>query len=72
MKGRRKGVTRARPTGLKYKPMSASGRAAHWKYPKELRESITAMLSAGKSRRAVAKELGMSDVTVGRIAREVA
>lgn len=68
-KGRRKGITRRRPSGLKYRPMSVVGRINHMKVKPEDRVKIADMVRGGVSRRNAAKVFGISANTVMRISR---
>lgn len=68
-KGRRKGITRRRPSGLKYRPMSAVGRMNHMKVKPGDRVKIAEMVRSGMSQRRAAKVFGISAHTVMRISR---
>lgn len=69
-KGRRKGITRRRPSGLKYKPMSPEGRIAHMKVKPETRAQIKALVASGASQASVARQFGLGGGHVCRIVHE--
>ena len=66
-KNRRKGVTRKRPTGLKYKSQSEESKEKRRKTDTYLRELIRREHGMGLSQRHIAKRHGISQPTVCNI-----
>lgn len=66
IKNRRKGVTRNRPIGLKYKPMSIIGRENHRKLKSKDFSYVVAMRESGLSQREIAKRFGVSQATISK------
>lgn len=66
-KGRRIGITRNRPSGLTYRPMSNDGRIAHMKVKPLERDIVIERLRNGETQRNIAKDLSVSQATVSRI-----
>lgn len=67
-KGRRKGVTRKRPSGLTYKPQSKETRQRRWRIPIEARENIKLVRNGGATLSETAEAFGVSKAAVSRIA----
>lgn len=70
-KGRRIGVTRNRPSGLKYRPLSNAAKEAHMKFPRDLRLRIKERSANGESKASLAREYKTSWNTIMRAIRWV-
>ena len=67
-KGRRKGITRHRPSGLKYKRMSLEGIENHRKIKSDKFQEIKDLYESGHyTQHLLAKKYGVSSATINRI-----
>jgi HNH endonuclease len=65
-KGRRKGITRRRPSGLTYKPQSITSRLSRMKLSEQVRLELKSRAAAGESWNALAREYSVSWATIRR------
>lgn len=69
-KNRRKGITRKRPRGLQYQPMSLEGRENHKKLNLNIRIKIKKLYESGKTQIELCKVFGITRTTIWRYLKE--